>query len=428
MMDQPSRGDRKRAEPPDLDLAGLEFVDIEADTEPPPTPTPAEGRAARILLGISVVLIAFNLRPVFSSLSAVLPEVMTGLTVSPATASLLTTLPVLCLGLFAPAAPGLAGRFGTERTILALLLVLALGTGLRGLATLPALLVGSVLAGGSIAVVNVLLPGLVKRDFPERAALMTGLFTMALCGGAAVAGGATVPIERRFESWPLALAIWAVPVLMVALIWIPAALRSSPSRHVQRAQIRSLWRDPIAWQVTLYMGLQSAIAYSVFGWFMPILRERGLSAETAGYVLSVSVLAQMAACLILPGLAVRGRDQRAVAIGTVAVSVIGLLGSMFGPLWAKWLFALIGGFGQGGLIAVAMTLIILRSPDIRVAAQLSGMAQGVGYVLAAGGPLLTGFIRDRTGGFEASAILFIALGLGAAAAGWGAGRDRLLRV
>jgi CP family cyanate transporter-like MFS transporter len=176
------------------------------------------------------------------------------------------------------------------------------------------------------------------------------------------------------------------------------------------------------------MGLQSAIAYSVFGWFVPILRERGLDAETAGYVLSASVVAQMAACLVLPGLAVRGRDQRAVAIGTVAISVLGLLGSMFGPLWAKWIFAVMGGFGQGGLIAVAMTLIILRSPDIRIAANLSGMAQGVGYVLAAGGPLLTGFIRDRTGGFSAAALLFLAIGVAAGAAGWGAGRNRLIGV
>ena len=426
MSDQQRREDGQRADPPDL--ADLELIDVEADIVPPPLPTPVRSTLGRTLLGISLVLIAFNLRPVFSSLSAVLPEVMASLAVSPATASLLTTLPVLCLGLFAPAAPGLAARFGAERIILALLLVLALGTGLRGLATLPSLLVGSVLAGGSIAVVNVLLPGLVKRDFPERAALMTGLFTMALCAGAAVAAAATVPVEIRFGSWPLALAVWALPALVVAVIWTPAALRSAPGRHGHGTRVRSLWRDPIAWQVTLYMGLQSAIAYSVFGWFVPILRERGLDAATAGYVLSVSVVAQMAACLILPGLAVRGRDQRVVAIGTVAISVLGLLGSMFGPLWAKWIFAIIGGFGQGGLIAVAMTLIILRSPDIRIAAHLSGMAQGVGYVLAAGGPLLTGFIRDRTGGFEAAGILFVALGLAAATAGWGAGRDRLLRV
>jgi CP family cyanate transporter-like MFS transporter len=148
----------------------------------------------------------------------------------------------------------------------------------------------------------------------------------------------------------------------------------------------------------------------------------------AGYVLSLSVVAQMAACLILPGLAVRGRDQRAVAIGTVALAVFGLLGCMLGPLRATWLFAVVQGFGQGGLIAVAMTLIILRSPDIRVAARLSGMAQGAGYVLAAGGPLLTGFIRDRTGGFGAATVLFAAIGLLAGAAAWGAGRDRLIRV
>jgi CP family cyanate transporter-like MFS transporter len=424
---RPAPADHDSRRPADLDLADLELVDIEADAAP--APTPVKSRAGRILLGICLVLIAFNLRPVFSSLSALLPEVMASLALSPAAASLLTTLPVLCLGLFAPAAPLLAGRFGAERTILALLIVLALGTGLRGLATLPALLIGSVLAGGSIAIVNVLLPGLVKRDFPERAALMTGLFTMALCAGAAVAAGTTVPIEIRLASWPLALAIWGLPALAVALIWIPAASRAAPRRHAQAASTGDLWRNPIAWQVTMFMGLQSAIAYSVFGWLAPMLRERGLDAATAGYVLSASVGAQMIACLVMPGLAVRGRDQRLAAVAMVAFAVLGLLGCIFGPLWSVWPFGLFQGFGQGGLIAVAMTLIILRSPDIRVAAHLSGMAQGVGYVLAAGGPLLTGVIRDRTGGFGATAALFfLAVGLAAAAAGWGAGRDRLIRV
>src|SRR3954447_14117333 len=241
---RPAPADHDSRRPADLDLADVELVDIEAGAAP--RPTPVKSRAGRILLGLCLVLIAFNLRPVFSSLSALLPEVMASLTLSPAAASLLTTLPVLCLGLFAPSAPILAGRFGAERTILALLIVLALGIALRGLATLPALLIGSVLAGGSIAIVNVLLPGLVKRDFPERAALMTGLFTMALCAGAAVAAGATVPIEIRFASWPVALAVWGRRALAVALIWIPPASRATPRRHTQAASTGDLWRNPIA--------------------------------------------------------------------------------------------------------------------------------------------------------------------------------------
>ncbi|WP_404809966.1 CynX/NimT family MFS transporter [Microvirga lenta] len=420
-MSQPSQSP---ASPHEMDLADEQLIDAEADSAPPP-PSPPQSVAERVLLGISIVLIAFNLRPVFSSLSVLLPEVMQSTGVSPSGASLMTTLPVLCLGLFAPVAPELARRYAAERTILAMLVVLAVGTALRGLATVPALLIGSVLAGAGIAVVNVLLPGLVKRDFPTRAAMMTGLYTMALCAGAASAAGFTVPLEHVLGgSWPLALAVWAVPAVVVVLLWAPQSLFSQP--HIRRARSHGvwLWRDRLAWQVTLFMGLQSALAYCVFGWLAPILRERGLDAITAGFVVSVSVLVQTGACLVVPSIAVRGRDQRLINVLLVAAAMTGLLGCLFAPLSTVWIWAVLQGFGQGGLIAVALTLIILRSPDAHVAAQLSGMAQGVGYVLAACGPLIVGFLRDWTGSFASSGLLFVFLGVAAALCGLGAGRAR----
>lgn len=408
-----------------MDLADEQLIDAEIDSAPPPSPTKAESLAGRILLGASLVLIAFNLRPVFSSLSVLLPEIMQATGLSPSSASLMTTLPVLCLGLFAPIAPELARRFGAERTILVMLAVLALGTAMRGLATVPALLAGSVFAGASIAVVNVLLPGLVKRDFPTHAAMMTGLYTMALCAGAAGAAGFTVPLEHALGgAWPPALAIWALPAIVVLLLWAPQALRSGTGPRRATPHGPGLWRDRLAWQVTLFMGLQSALAYCVFGWLAPILRERGLDAVTAGAVVSVSVLVQMLSCLIVPSIAVRGRDQRLINVLLMAAAVAGLLGCLFAPLSTVWFWAVLQGSGQGGLIAVAMTLIILRSPDAHVAAQLSGMAQGVGYVLAAIGPLVVGFLRDWTGSFDAAGILFVAIGMIAALCGLGAGRAR----
>jgi CP family cyanate transporter-like MFS transporter len=408
-----------------MDLADEQLIDAEIDSAPPPLPTKAQSLAGRILLGASLVLIAFNLRPVFSSLSVLLPEIMQATGLSPSSASLMTTLPVLCLGVFAPIAPEFARRFGAERTILVMLAVLALGTGLRGLATVPALLAGSIFAGASIAVVNVLLPGLVKRDFPTHAAMMTGLYTMALCAGAAGAAGFTVPLEHALGgAWPRALAVWAVPAIIVLLLWMPQAMLSGAGSRRATPHGPGLWRDRLAWQVTLFMGLQSALAYCVFGWLAPILRERGLDAVTAGAIVSVSVLVQMLACLMVPSIAVRGRDQRLINVLLVVAAVVGLLGCLFAPLSTVWFWAVLQGSGQGGLIAVAMTLIILRSPDAHVASRLSGMAQGVGYVLAACGPLAVGFLRDWTGSFDASAFLFVGIGLTAALCGLGAGRAR----
>jgi CP family cyanate transporter-like MFS transporter len=379
--------------------------------------------AGRVFLGASLVLIAFNLRPLFSSASALLPEIKSELQLSPLGAGLLTTLPVVCLGLFSPLAPRLAQRFGAEKTVLGVLLLLALGTALRGLAPVAALFLGTALAGACIAIGNVLLPGLVKRDFPQQGALMTGLYTMALCGGAAGAAGLTLPIEKALGgSLHGALAAWALPAAIVALVWLPQVVNGARRPAQGGFHVEGLWRDRLAWNVTLFMGFQSALAYSVFGWLVPILRERGLDAVVAGSVVSMSVMIQAMACLAVPHIAVRGRNQCVINVVLCGLAVLALIGLLFAPLSTVWLWAALQGVGQGGLIAAAMTVIVLRSRDPQVAAHLSSMAQCVGYLLAAIGPLVVGVIRDRTGGFAWCAALFAVLGSIAAFNGWRAGR------
>jgi MFS transporter, CP family, cyanate transporter len=411
-----------RSEP--QDFVSEQLIDAEADSVPQPRPPVFASSAAQIVTGLSLVLIAFNLRPVFSSASALLPEIIEQTGLSSFGAGVLTTLPVVCLGVFAPLAPRLAQRIGAERTLLAVLLLLALGTALRGFGSLPLLFFGTALAGSCIAVGNVLLPGLVKRDFASRTGMMTGLYTMALCAGAASAAGFTLPLQRVLGgSWSLALGAWALPAILVAVIWFPHAFfRQVRTKHAG-FRVEGLWRDRLAWQVTLFMGLQSALAYCIFGWLSPILRERGLDGVTAGVVVSVSVMAQVFACLLVPSIAVRCRDQRLLNVGLVALAVTGLLGFLFAPLSTVWVWAVVQGLGQGGLIAIAMTIIVLRSPNAHVASHLSGMAQCIGYMLAATGPLLVGLVHSITGNFAATAALFVLLGLGAGLFGWGAGRS-----
>lgn len=411
--------------PPAQDLGRTldrQLIDAEADSLPPPAPPKFTSPAARLLFAASLVLIAFNLRSIFPSLSVVLPEVIRDTGLSTAGASLLTTLPVLCLGVFAPFAPGLAQRYGAEKTLAGALLLLALGTALRGVDSVWLLFFGTFAAGAAIAVSNVLLPGVVKRDFPGHAAIMTGLYTMALCGGSAAAAGLTLPLEHALGSWPAALAAWAVPAFVVLLIFVPQALRVKAQASHRGFRVEGLWRDRLAWQVTLFTGLQSALAYCVFGWLAPMLRERGFEPAVAGGIVSLSVMVQVVTCLGIPSLAVRCKDQRGVNVALVFCATAGLLGMMFAPAGSVLVWAVMQGIGQGGLIAAAMMVIVLRTPDSHVAAHLSGMAQGVGYVLAAAGPLLFGLIRGWTGSFDAAALLVIAIGAGAGLAGAGAGR------
>nr|WP_245314563.1 MFS transporter [Labrys sp. WJW] len=403
---------------------GEPLIDVEEGPEPS-----GASLAARILLGVSLVLIAANLRAVFSSLSTVLPEIVRDTGLNSLWSSVLTTLPVVCLGIFSFPAPSLARRFSAERVILASMLTIALGTGLRGLGQAPFLFVGSFLAGAGIAMINVLLPGLVKRDFPRQIALMTGLYTMALCGSAAAAAAFTVPLEKALSgNWPAALALWGVPALAAAVIWVPQALRAGHDHASAKPAVKGLFRDRLAWKVTLFMGLQSAMAYIVFGWMAPMLRDRGMEGTSAGLLVSGSVVVQMLACLATPPLAMRGRDQRLVCLALLACGAVGFAGCYWLPLSLTWIGAIFCGIGQGGLIAVAMTLIILRSPDAHVAARLSGMAQGFGYIIAGFGPLLAGLLRGITGSFAAPTLLFIAFALVAAWSALEAGQDKVVQV
>ena len=387
----------------------------------------SRSRLGRLLLALSLMLIALNLRSLFSSLSALLPEVMRGTGAGPAAASLMTTVPVLCLGVFSFGAAPVARRLGTERAVLLALFAVAGGTALRGFGTVPALLGGGLVAGAGIAFGNVLLPGLVKRDFPDRIAQLTGLYSMSLSAGAAVAAAFTVPIAQATGSWQTGLAIWALPAAGAALLWLPRAIPRRLTVSVQRlAGTRPLWRSGLAWQVSFFMGLQSALAYCVFGWLAPIMRDRGLDATAAGVLLSISVVGQMVGCLGAPALATRGRDQRAVATALYGLVLVGLAGCFYAPLGTAWVWAALLGLGQGGLLAVALTLILLRAPDAGVAARLSGMAQGLGYTLAAGGPLLVGMIRQAEGGFGMVPILFLVLLLMGVASGLAAGRAKLI--
>lgn len=418
----------------------------------PPSSTPLAAGAVAVptpathplLLAASLLLMAFNLRPVFGSLSVVLPEIMQSTGLSATGASFLTTLPIICLGLFAAPSPALARRFGVERTLLGAMFLICVGTLLRAWVSLPLLFASSVLAGAGIAMGNVLLLGLIKRDFPARSAMMTGLYTLAICFGASLSTAFTVPLKQHLfnGAWAPALAFWALPAGVVMLLWVPLALatphtvialpdsssNSARTNGDKAPHMGSLGRDRLAWQVTLFMGSQSSMAYIVMGWLAPILRERGLESAAAGYVVATAIVTQLATSLVTPSIAARCKDQRALAVG-VAVLVAGsLLALIFAPLGGRWVWAILLGCGLGSGFALALSLIVMRSANAHVTAQLSAMAQGWGYALAAFGPLLVGLLRGWTGGFESSAALILVVAALMGWSGWGAGRNMLVRA
>ncbi|MBV8524851.1 MAG: MFS transporter [Acetobacteraceae bacterium] len=374
------------------------------------------------LLGLTIIMIALNGRMNVSSLGPVLGQVIHDLGLSPAGASLLTTLPTLVFGLGAPLGPLLARRAGVDRSVLIALLVTAGATALRAVPTEAALFAGQILSCAGIAVINVLGPSLVRHKFPHRTGLMTGLFTMGICAGGALSAAATAPLATAIGSWSCALAFWALPAVLTAGLGA-AYLQPGRDRVSRGLSKRKLWRDPVAWQVTLFMAMQSALGYIQTGWLPVILADRGMSTVDAGLVLSFSMVAQSVVSPFVPSLIIRLPDQRIAAVLATAVSLISLVSCLLAPLPAIWMSAAVLGAGQASMFAIALTFIVIRAPGAASVAQLSAMAQGIGYLLASVGPFLAGLLYYHAGRNAVAALIAILCAI-AAFSGLGAGRPR----
>lgn len=394
-------------------------------TAAPARPARTSGRRGGAYLAVCIVLIGLNLRTVFSSFSAVLAEI-TGATGMPAAlVTVLTTMPVLLLGAVAPAAPPLARRFGLERVLLAAMILLAAGLAVRGAGAFPAMLAGTAAAGAGIGIVNVLLPTLVKRDFQHRVGLMSGLYTGAICAAAALGAGFTQPLLQATGSWQSALLFWALPAAVVVLVFAPLALARPvlPAGQASAAVV-SVWRSRVAWQITAFMALQAMMSFSVFAWLAPILRDRGVAGEDAGWIVAASIVVQVGGSFLAPPLAARLERQSGLNATVAVMTGGGFALCIFGPVELIWLWAAVLGVGQGSLTALALTMIVLRTREAGTAARLSGMMQCVGYGVGSSGTLLVGQLHAATGSFGPAGAMFLAIGAAAAVFGFLAGRNR----
>lgn len=362
------------------------------------------GRAA-LIAALGIMLVAANLRPAVVSVSPLIDTISGSFGFSSSIAGLLTALPVLFFGISAPVAPRLAHRYGIERTIFGSLAVLVAGIALRLVPDAIALFGGSVLIGVGIGVCNVVLPALIKRDFAHRSGVMTGLYSMTLSGGAAIAAGLTVPIDDAVGGqWRLTLAAWGLFVLAAMLQWLPQLRRvhTVPTTRVSGG----LWRDRTAWAITIYMGAQSLIFYT-FGAWLPkfLMDEAGMSSGAAGGVLALAQTVGLTCSLLAPIIAGRFADQRAISLAALAICVSGFVGLLtVHGWWVFWAGMVMVGPGCG--IGLALLFMVLRSNSAAQAGHVSGMAQAVGYGLAAIGPILIGAVHDASGSWTlAMAVL-----------------------
>ena len=437
----------------------------------------ARACAGGALLIVGILAVAFNQRAAIASLPPVFPELRSAAGLSVGTEAALAAVPVLCFGACSGLAPVLARKVGEERALGFALILLATGLGLRAAAPAVLLFPGTVLASGAIAVMNVLLPSLIKRRRPEQAGLLIGLYLMLLTGGAVLASALAVPVFDAAGKSSLAvrliLGMWAVPALAALLAWLPqlrsrtsprastaggsggspprasaaGGSRRSPPRastaggsggspprastapaRAGRSGILALARHALAWQVAAFMGLQSLSYYTSLSWFPTMFRDHGIGAAAAGNLLALMTAGNAISGLIVPMIAQRTRDQRLLAVASVAAIMIGLVGSAFAPNAAAVGFVALLGLGQGASFGLSVFLFTARAADGAGAAALSGFSQGTGYLVAAAGPLLIGYLHTVSGGWAWPVAALLACAAGQLVSGLLAGRALTLPV
>jgi CP family cyanate transporter-like MFS transporter len=371
------------------------------------------------------MLAGLNLRVSVASVPPLLDELEHALGLSASVAGLLTSLPVLCFGAGAVGAAAVVRRLGGEKTLLLAFVPLCIGTALRGAGSTSALFAGTVIAGIGVALGNVVAPAVVKGRFPHRVGLLMGLYTAVVGLGAALASGLTVPLSHVF-GWRGSLAVWTLPAFATLLVLAVAIVRARGAVRVRSVgDARALLRDRVAWQVTLFMAIQSAMFYCGIAWLPSILQDQGFSASSAGAWTSWFALIGIPASLVTPALATRSSDQSRLVLGLGLVQGLSITGLLAAPGPAE-LWVTTWGIAQGGQFALALTLVVLRAPDAQRSAELSGMAQAIGYSLGAVGPLTVGVLHGWQGGWTVPLIFLVAMTVPMLVAGFGAGRDRLV--
>lgn len=393
--------------------------------------TPESNKKTITLLIIGIIFISSTLRAPLTAVGPIISYIREGLDISNVLAGFITTIPLLAFAIISPFAPRVARRLGMEMTLFLAILLLAVGIAIRSIGTPFFLLFGTALVGVAIAFANVLIPSFIKLKFPLQIGLLTGIFTVSMNLSAGIGAGISYPIaEGTSFGWQGALGFWSILAIVACLVWIPQIkkkqqlITEGPDTNPVKA--KSILKSPLTWSITLCMGFQSLIFYTTAAWIPEILQTQGMEAEKSGWMLSIMQFSQLPMTFLIPILAGRMKDQRIlVAVYTICY-LIGFTGLLYGSLSLAILWMVFLGLGGGASFGLVMMFFSLRSRTPMEAADLSGVAQSIGYLLAAIGPVFFGFVHDTTGSWNTPMILFIVTAILLFSAGMHAGRNRFV--
>ncbi|SEQ15251.1 MFS transporter, CP family, cyanate transporter [Rosenbergiella nectarea] len=388
--------------------------------------SPAMTHHSKKSLIIGILLVATTLRAPFTGLAPLLATLGHHLGLGTMQVGLLTTLPLLAFALLSPMVPYLTRYLGLERSVAVALVAICLGVMLRALGTVTFLYLGTVIIGAGIAVGNVILPSLLKRDFVSILPKMTGAYSLTMGISAALASVLVVPLATHLGWAQASLSLLIFP--LIALIVWAQQLKGRAVTGLSRPAMSSnaqIWRSSLAWQITLFLGLNSLIYYVLVSWLPVLLVDSGFSATKAGSLHGLLQLATALPGLIIGAVIARYRDQRWLAMAMASLWVVSLVGLWGMPGWAI-LWVGLGGIGSGAAMILGLSLIGLRSRSAHQAVALSGMAQAVGYLLAAAGPAAMGKLHEQSGSWHLPLLFCLLLAIAMMAMGLLAGKNRLM--
>lgn len=348
---------------------------------------------------LSVVLVAFCLRIIITGVGPLLPEITESLGLSGSASGLLTTLPLIAFAAVSSLAGGLGRRWGEGHTISIGLCLILLGTVLRSIAGVAGLYIGTAIVGIGAALGNVLLPAVVKAEYPTRVGQVTAFFTVAMVAAAALALALNVPLANAGLGWRGALLVWGAAVVITLIVWRKnASLRLEATEQSEAAAPeKPIWKSGLAWCVMLYFGINSLIFYAIIGWLPTILQSSGMESGTAGMVTALYQMVSLIPSLVVPTLAGRRQDQRGWLLLGSILNIIGIITLMSSTAAAAQVTAtVILGLANGCAFSMGLALMGFRAKNAVDAARLSGFAQSAGYALAATGPMVVGWLHDLT--------------------------------
>ncbi|QIL46578.1 MFS transporter [Vagococcus coleopterorum] len=384
----------------------------------------------QFLLVLGIIFIATNLRAPITAVGPLISHISDTYQLSSSVAGMIATTPLLAFAGASILAPRSAARFGIERTLFFFLIVLGAGIIVRSLPGIFSLFFGTVMIGIGIAHGNVLVPSLIKRDFPDNLGLMTGIYSVAMNVAGAIASGLSLPLVESFGlTWQGSLRVWVIFTVIALLFWFPQLKNQTLAKVEEtRSSDVNLLKSRLAWQVSWFMGLQSLYFYSLLAWMPEIFSEKAISGETSGWLLALMQLFIVPLNFIVAIIAGRRRDQRSLVVIGSALLFLGLFGIMFSSnVWIIGLSVAAIGAGGGFSFSLAMMFFSVRTTSSHDAGRISGMAQAIGYLLAACGPFVFGFLHDMTNTWMSSLIFLFFVTVALLVIGLQAGRDRLIK-